>query len=320
MKPQKLFLLLAAACALNTSVWAQNYPTQPIKLVVPFPPGGLIDNVARIISPKLSAALKQPVVIDNKPGQGGNIGADAVAKAAGDGYTLLLASPSVTISPNIYKSLPYKPADLAPIAFMGSVPNVLVANNDVKAKTTQELIDVLKRSPGRMNYASNGVGTSLHLSGELFKILTQSYVVHIPYRGSAAAMTGLQAGEVHYMFDNLPPALPQIKAGRVKALAVTTDVRSPALPDVPTLKELGLRQFDVAAWFGIMAPANTPERITKRLEAELEKLGKDPEVVAAFERQGISVKHKGQTALARHINDERNTWKTVVEYSKISAD
>lgn len=315
---KKTILLLGLSLAIG--VCAQTYPTQPIKLVVPFPPGGLIDNVARIVAPKLSAALKQPVIIDNKPGQGGNIGADVVAKANADGYTLLLASPSVTISPNIYKTLPYKPTDLAPIGYMGNVPNVLVVNNDVKAKTSGELVELVRRNPGRMNYASNGVGTSLHLSGELYKILSLSYVVHIPYRGSAAAMTGLQAGEVHFMFDNLPPALPQIKAGRVRALAVTTDTRSPSLPDVPTLKELGMRQFDVAAWFGLMAPAGTPERVMKRLEAEAEKLTKDPEVIAAFERQGINVKFKGTSDFSKHIRDERNTWKTVTEYAKITAE
>jgi tripartite-type tricarboxylate transporter receptor subunit TctC len=147
-----------------------------------------------------------------------------------------------------------------------------------------------------------------------------SYVVHIPYRGSAAAMTGLQAGEVHFMFDNLPPALPQIKAGRVRALAVTTDTRAPSLPDVPTLKELGMRQFDVAAWFGLMAPNGTPDRVLKRLETEAERLTKDPEVIAAFERQGINVKYKGATDFTKHLRDERNTWKTVTEYAKITAE
>ena len=283
---KKLLLLLGALLASAALTgWTQTYPTKPLRLVVPFPPGGLIDNMARLLAPRLAQELGQPVVIDNKPGAGGNIGAAEVARAAADGYTLLMASPPLTISPTLYKVLPYKPEQIVPVALMGQVPNVLFVKPG-SIGSVQQLLEKARAQPGRLNYASNGNGTSLHLSAELFKSSTNTFITHIPYRGAAAGITAVLAGEVDIMFDNLPSAIGQIQAGTLKALAVTTTRRSKALPDVPTLVESGLADFDVSAWFGLAAPVGTPAAVMMRLEQALDKVGRQPEVTAAMLRQG----------------------------------
>ena len=247
--------LLAVSPFLATTASAQTWPTRPIKLVVPFPPGGLIDNMARLVAPKLALELGQPIVIDNKPGAGGNLGAAEAARAAADGYTLLMASPPLTISPALYSKLPYKPEQIAPVALLGRVPNVLMVNPASGINTVAELTALAKSKPGQLNYASNGQGTSLHLSAELYKSQSGAFVTHIPYRGAAAGLTGLMAGEVNMMFDNLPSALGLINGGKLKALAVTTPQRSSALPGVPTMEEAGVKGYQVFAWFGLAAPA-----------------------------------------------------------------
>ncbi len=237
----------AALLALPLMAGAQAWPARPIRLVVPFPPGGLVDTMARLIGPRLAQELGQPVVIDNKPGAGGNLGAAEVARAMPDGYTVLMASPPLTISPALYATLPYRPEQIVPIGLIGRVPNVLLVNPKSGINTVADLIARAKKTPGQLNYASNGNGTSLHLSAELFKTTTGTFITHIPYRGAAQAVTGLMAGEVDLMFENLPSVLGQIQGGGVKALAVTTRQRSKALPGVPTLIESGLADFDVSA-------------------------------------------------------------------------
>jgi tripartite-type tricarboxylate transporter receptor subunit TctC len=248
-------------------VHAQDWPSRPIHLVVPYAPGGPVDLSARLVAPKLQQSLGQPVVVENKPGAGGNIGADFVAKSAPDGYTLVMGAIAThAINPALYKDLPYDPVrDFRHIALLVQVPNVLVINNDLPARSVAELIALAKRQPGKLDFASGSTGSTGHLAGELFKQMTGTYMVHIPYKGSAPAVSDLLAGRVALMFDNLASALPNIQAGKVRALAVTTIRRSSFVPDLPTLDESGLKGFDMTTWWGLMAPAKTPEAAVQRL-------------------------------------------------------
>ena len=314
-------LLTCTLLLLSASVFAQsNYPDKPIKLVVPFPPGGLIDNVARLISPALSAQLGQAIVIENKPGAGGNLGAADVARAAPDGYTLLMASPPLSISPALYTKLPYKPSSIEPIAIFGLLPNVLLVNPDSGINSVADLVKRAKANPGKMNYASNGNGTSLHLSAEMLKSQAGIYVVHIPYRGSAAANVGLVSKDVEFMFDNLPPSLGLIKGGKLKPLAVTTSTRNPALPDVPTMQEAGFPNFQVAAYFGIAAPTGLPPAITAKLEADIKKVIGQKEVANSLVKLGATVDFMSSNKAAEFIKSDAARWRKVVEYAKITMD
>jgi tripartite-type tricarboxylate transporter receptor subunit TctC len=297
---------------------AQAWPAKPIRLVVPFPPGGLIDIMARLVAPKLAQELGQPVVIDNKPGAGGNLGAAEVARAPADGYTLLMASPPLTISPALYPSMPYKPEQIAPVGLVGRVPNVLLVNPKSGINSVAELIARAKRQPGRMNYASNGNGTSLHLSAELLKSSTGTFITHIPYRGAAAAVTALMAGEIDMMFENLPSVLGQIQGGAVKALAVTTKQRSKALPAVATLAELGFPDFDVSSWYGLAAPAGMPAALVASLEQALQKLMRDPEIIKAMESRGADLGFLGAAAMGSFMAADAAKWKRVAEFAKIT--
>lgn len=299
---------------------AQAWPTRPIKLVVPFPPGGLIDNMARLIGPKLSNELGQPIVIDNKPGAGGNLGAAEAARAAADGYTLLMASPPLTISPALYSKLPYKPEQIAPVALLGRVPNVLMVHPTSGINSVAELTALAKSKPGQLNYASNGQGTSLHLSAELYKSQSGAFVTHIPYRGAAAAQTGLMATEVNMMFDNLPSALGLIKGGKLKALAVTTPMRSSALPDVPTMEEAGMKGFQVFSWFGVAAPAGLPAPIQQKLEQALERVANMPEVKAAMLKSGAEPAWANSQGLASFMQADTAKWKNVAAFANIKLD
>jgi len=313
------------ACAVLPLTWthpasAQAWPARPIRLVVPFPPGGLIDNMARLIGPRLSQELGQPVVIDNKPGAGGNLGAGDASRAAADGYTLLMASPPLTINPALYKKLPYQPEQIAPLGLLGRVPNVLMVNPNSGIQSVAELSARIKARPGQLNYASNGQGTSLHLSAELYKSKGGLFITHIPYRGAAAAMTALMANEVDMMFDNLPSALGQIQAGKLKALAVTTPQRSSVLPQVPTMAEAGLAGYQVSAWFGLAAPAGLPAPVQARLEQALERIAKQPEVMAALQKQGAEPSWLDGKGLASFMQADTAQWKTVADYARIQLD
>ena len=308
-------LLLAAPLSM-----AQAWPARPIRLVVPFPPGGLIDNMARLVGNRLAQELGQPVVIDNKPGAGGNVGAAEVARAPADGYTLLMASPALTISPAVYKNLPYQPSQLAPVALLGRVPNVLLVNPASGIGKVQDLVSRAKAKPGQLNYASNGNGTSLHLSAELFKRRSETFITHVPYRGSAAAITALLSGEVDMMFDNLPSAIGQIQAGKLRALAVTTAQRSTALPDVPTLAEAGMDGFNVSAWFGVAAPAGLPAPVATRLADALQKVVQQPEVAAAMQRQGADPAFMDAASATAALNADAAQWKQVAAFAKIQLD
>ena len=313
-------LIAAAALLASPALRAQTWPDRPLRLVVPFPPGGLIDNMARLIAPRLQASLGQTVVVDNKPGVGGNLGAADVARAAPDGYTLLMAAAPVTISPAIRKTMPYKPEQLAPVALLGRVPNVLLVNPASGINSVADLVARERRRPGQMNYASNGFGTSLHLSAELLKAVSGSFVTHIPYRGAAAAVTALIAGEVDFAFENLPSALGQVQGGRVKALAVTTATRSRALPDVPTMQEQGMADFEVSAWYGVAAPAGLPAAVSERLQTALRQAVADAEVAAAMARVGADVGFLDASATARFWAADTAQWKRVAAFANISID
>jgi len=299
---------------------AQSWPARPIKLVVPFPPGGLIDNMARLVAPKLAQELGQPIVIDNKPGAGGNLGATEAARAGADGYTLLMASPPLTISPALYSKLPYKPEQIVPIGLLGRVPNVLVVNPASGIQSVAELSARIQAKPGQLNYASNGQGTSLHLSAELYKSQAGLFVTHIPYRGAAAGLTAVMADEVSLMFDNLPSALGLINGGKLKALAVTTPQRSSALPNVPTMEEAGVKGYQVFAWFGLAAPAGLPAAVQQKIEQALERVAQQAEVKAAIQKAGAEPTWVNAQGMANFMQTDMAQWKKVAAFAKITLD
>ncbi len=310
-------MLGLAALGAGASAFAQAWPTRPVRLVVPFPPGGLIDNMARLIGPRLAQELGQPVVIENKPGAGGNLGASEVARATPDGYTILMSSPPLTISPALYPRLPYRPEQLVPVGLLGRVPNVLVVNPASGIQSVADLTARAKGRPGQLNYGSNGQGTSLHLSAELYKSMAGVFITHIPYRGAAAAQTALIADEVQMMFDNLPSVLGLIQGGRLRALAVTTPQRSGVLPQVPTLEEAGLRGYQVSAWFGLAAPAGVPAPVLQRLEQALERVGQNAEVRSAMQRAGADPVWLNAQAKATFMKADAAQWKKVADFAKI---
>jgi len=311
-----ILLCLAAA-----AVSAQGFPSRTVTIVVPYPPGGLIDLVARIIQPKLQAELGQPVVVENRSGAGGNVGAESVVRAAPDGYTLLLANPSLGLSKHIYPKLAYRPLeDLVYIGQYGTVPNVLVVRPDLPVKSVAELIDYARRNPGKLNYASNGYGTSPQMSMELFKSMTGTFILHIPYRGSGPAVASLLAGETDLMFDNLPPVLPQIKAGKMRPLAVTGRERSSVVPDLPTLDESGLKGYEVTAWFGLAAPAGTPRDVVLRLNQALNRVTADPQVRDSLVARGATVIQGTPEAFHAFVRAESEKWAPVVKRAGIVAD
>lgn len=265
---------LAALSLMPISASAQTYPVRPIRLIVGFPPGGINDLVARIVGQSVSESLGQPIVIENRPGAGGTIGANAVAKADPDGYTLLLASVSnLAMAPSQYKSLAYDPIkDFAPVALVAASPNIMVVPNDSPIRSVPDLIALAKKQPGSMNYASAGNGTSNHLTVELLKTMAGIDLVHVPYRGDAPGMTDVLAGRIQMMFPTLPVALPQIKAGALRAIAVSSPKRSELVPDIPTVAESGsLPEFSVSVWVGILAPAGTSPEIVSKLNTEIHK-------------------------------------------------
>lgn len=323
MDRRALIILLSALGAegfLASSATAQAWPARPIRLVVPFPPGGLIDQMARLLGPRLSQELGQPVIVDNKPGAGGNLGASEVARATADGYTLLMASPPLTINPALYAKLPYDPRALAPIGLLGRVPNVLVVNAGPGVQSVAELTARARAQPGQMNYGSNGNGTSLHLSAELYKSLTGTQVVHVAFRGAAAGLAAVMGGEVNFMFDNLPSALGLIQGGKLRALAVTTPQRSSALPQVPTMQEAGVPGYQVFAWFGLAAPAGLPAAVQQRLEGSLERISRQEELRAAMLKAGAEPTWLDAQATGAFMQADTAQWRRVAEFAKIALD
>jgi tripartite-type tricarboxylate transporter receptor subunit TctC len=283
-------LLAAAGLFTALQACAQAFPSRPITIIVPYPPGGLIDLVARALQPPFQAELGQPVVVENHAGAGGNVGAEIVARAAPDGHTLLLANPSLAISPTLYRKLNYRPIeDFAYVGRYGSVPNVLVVHPSLPVKTVQELIAYARKNPGKLNYGSPGYGTSPQLSSELFKTMSNTFIVHIPFRGAGPAIAAILAGEIEMMIDNIPPQVPLIKSGRVRALAVTSLKRVNVLPDVPTMDEIGLKGYEIVSFFGLAARAGTPRDSVLKLNAALNKSSREPKLREVLESRGATV-------------------------------
>ena len=278
----------AVMIAAAIPAFAQSWPAKPVRIVVPYPPGGPVDVSARLLAPKLQEALGQPFLVENKPGAGGNIGADFIAKSAPDGYTIGMGAIAThAINPAMFPNLPYDPIkDFRHLALVVQVPNVLVVNMDLPVRSVAELIAYAKARPGKLDFASGSTGSTGHLAGELFKQMTGTYMVHIPYKGAPPAVVDLLAGRVHLMFDNLASALPNVKAGRLRSLAVTTLKRSPSLPDLPTLDESGLKGFDMTTWWGLMGPAKLPPEVVQRLSAEILKAMDAPDVKERLRAMG----------------------------------
>lgn len=312
----------ALLCIAASIAHAQNYPNKPVRMVVPFPPGGTTDILARAVGQKLSEAWGQLVVIDNRPGAGGNIGTDIVAKSAPDGYTLLMGTVGThSINQSLYGKLPFDPIkDFAPVTLVASVPNVLVVNSTVEAKSVKELIALAKSKPGQLTFASSGNGTSIHLAGELFKAMTGTAMLHIPYKGSAPAITDLLGGQTNMMFDNLPSAMPHIKSGKLRALGVTSVNRSPALPDTPTIAETGIGGYDASSWFGVLAPAGTPKEVVAKIHADIVKALSAPDIKERLSSQGAEPVGNTPEQFSQHIRTESLKWAKVVKDSGAKVD
>ena len=315
-------VLVAVATVSPAVANAQAYPTRPIRLVVPFPAGGSLDVVARAIGQKLTEAWGQPVVIDNRPGAGGNIGADLVAKSAPDGYTILESALSThAVNVSLYAKMPYDPIkDFAPITLVAVTPNVLVLNASYPVNSVPELLTYARANPGKLSFGSGSNGSAGHLAGELFKTEAGVDMVHIPYKGGAPAMQALLAGDTQLMFDNLANSAAQLKAGKLKALAVTTAKRSSLMPELPTLSETGLPGFDIYTWWGFMAPAGTPKEIIAKWNAEVTRILNSPEMRAFFAQQGAEPAPASPEQFAALIRSEISKYAKIVKQSGAKVD
>lgn len=313
-----LFAPVAGALAAESP---QNYPARPIRIVVPQSPGGTTDLTARLIAPQLADRLGQSVVVDNRPGAGSLVGTELVAKATPDGYTLLIIASSFSINPSMYSKLPFDPVrDFAPVTLLSWYPNVLVVHPSVPANSVRELIALAKAKPGTLNYASGGTGTGTHLSAELFKTTAGISAVHVAYKGGGPANNAVVAGEVQYMFATIASVLPIVKAGRLRALAVTSARRSPAAPDLPSMAEAGLAGYDERTWNGLLAPARTPPAIVNKLSAEVAALLKSPETRERLAAQGAEPGGNRPAEFAAIIKSEIAKWARVVREAGIKHD
>jgi tripartite-type tricarboxylate transporter receptor subunit TctC len=318
---RRLVVALALACGFAAAAHAQSWPSKPIRYIVPFPPGGATDILARSIADKLGPALGQPVIVENRAGAAGNLGTELAAKAAPDGYTILMVTVAQSISETLYAKLGYNlMRDLAPVILVARVPNVMVVHPSVPARSVKEFIDYARANPGKINFASSGSGTSIHMSGELFKLLTGVDIVHIPYKGSAAALVDLIGGQVSVMFDNLPPSMPHIRGGKLRPLAITTTTRYPTLPDLPTMVEAGVPGYESSSWFGIMVPAGTPKDVVARLNAEVRKIMALPDVRERFDQQGAIASPGTPEDFDGFIRAEIAKWGKVVKASGAKVD
>lgn len=301
---------------------ADTYPNKPIRLIIPFPPGGATDIVGRLVAKYLGDAFKQPVMVDNKPGAGAAVGAEIVARSAPDGYTLFVGSPSsLTINQSLYDNLPYKPAtDFVPISVVANTPGVLAVHPIVPAQNLRELIALAKSKPGKMTYASSGNGNFQHLVAELFKGKVGIDVLHVPYKGSAPALADTVSGQVDMILDVVPSAAPLIQSGKLRALAVTTTQRSELLPDVPTLDELGITGFDSSSWYAIVAPTGTPPAILDKLAAEIARMVKMPEMHAELLKLGAAPVGNTPAEAKAFINAEAARWGALIRTNNIKPD
>ena len=309
------FAFFAASLA-AAAAQAQTWPSKPVRYVVPFPPAGATDITARIIADKISAPLGQSVVVENRPGAAGNVGSEFVAKSAPDGYTMLQVTVAQSISATLYAKLNYDlEKDLAPAAMVALVPNVMIVNPSLPAKSVVEFIALAKAKPGKINFASSGSGTSIHMSAEMFKMLTGVDIVHVPYKGSGPALADLLGGQVDVMFDNLTSSIGHIRGGKLRALAVTTVTRYPELPDVPTMQEAGVAGYEATAWFGIMVPKGTPREIAMRINGEVNKALAQVDVKEKLAQQGALARSWTPEEFGSFIHNEIVKWAKVVKAS-----
>jgi tripartite-type tricarboxylate transporter receptor subunit TctC len=317
---------VAVASALSLAPLAAQaqaaYPSKPITIIVPFSAGGTTDILARVVGQFMSTDLGQPVVVDNRAGAGGNIGGQAAARATPDGYTIFMGTVGThAINQALYKKMPFDPIkDFAPLSRVAMVPNLLVANPSQPYKNVKELIAYAKANPGKVNFGSSGAGSSIHLSGELFKQMAGVDMQHVPYRGSAPAVSDLLGGQISIMFDNMPSAIPHVKGGKLRPLAVTTAKRSPALPDVPTIAESGVPGYEATSWFGLLAPAGTPAPVIAKLNASILKALANPEVKKKLAEQGAEAAGEKPEQFAAFIVAETAKWGKVVKESGATAD
>ncbi len=322
MRPSVRAVIGACLLCVAHLAFAQGYPAKPVKIVAGFPPGGAADLLARVMADKLAAAMGQPFVVENRPGAGGTIGADAVAKAAPDGYTLLLAvTASQTIAPSIYKSLPYDSAkDFKPVALVATIPVTLVVHPAVPATTARELVAVAKAAASPMQFASSGSGAIPHLAGELFQLSQGVKLVHVPYKGAPLAMSDLLSGRVQLMFDNLPTVLGHIRSGKLRALAVAGAKRARALPDLPTLAEAGIPNVEVGSWFGVLAPGATPDTVVGALSREIAKAVAADDAKARMDAMGAEPAYLAPDEFAKLIRADTEKWAKLVKATGARAD
>lgn len=325
LQRRQLIQACAIAIGLGLSAGAfgqQAWPTKPISLVVPFPAGGTTDVLARALADKLSQSLGQPVVVESRPGAGATLGADYVAKARPDGYTLLMGAVHHTIATSVYKKLPYDfQKDLAPITTVAMVPNVLVVNAaNTTARNVAELVALAKASPNGLAYGSNGNGTAQHLIGTQFQASTGTELLHVPYKGSGPLTTDLLGGQIAMSFDTITPVLQHIQSGKLRALAVTTAKRSSVLPNVPTLEEAGLKGFDIGTWFGVLAPAATPRDVLTRLNTEMVKIIRSPDFIRRMQAVGAEALGGTPQEMARQISEETAKFAILVKEGKVAID
>lgn len=312
---------LAALAALPMAAHAQAWPNKTIKLVVPFPPGGGTDTFARPLAAKLSQQLGQQVIIDNRGGAGGTIGADVVAKSPPDGYTFLVGAVHHTVAVSVYKKLPYDlDKDLAPVTGVAYVPDVIVVNPKVPAKSIAELIAYSKANPNKVNYGSSGNGTTRHLAGDIFNRMTGTSMQHVPYKGSGPAMTALLGGEIDLIFEGLGSAASHIRAEKIRALAVTSPKRSPAFPEIPTMAEAGVPGFESLSWYGIWAPAGTPVAILERMQAEVKAALASPELAGIWKQQGADPGGEPRAQFGAYVRAETEKWGKVARDLKVTVD
>jgi tripartite-type tricarboxylate transporter receptor subunit TctC len=315
-------LAAGAAAAQGNTAAAAPYPIKPIRLVVPFTPGGSTDILARAIGLELGKAWGQPVVIDNVPGAGGSLGADKVAKASADGYTLLMGHiGTLAVNPSLYPALPYDPVrSFAPVAWVARVPNVLVVNPQVAARSVKELVALAKSRPGQLNYGSGGNGSAANLATEYFKLQTGTSLLHIPYRGTAPAINDLIGGQIQVLFTGAPAVLSQIRNGQLRALAVSSPQRLPALPELPTVAEAGYRDFEADQWYGVVAPAGTPREIVAKLNTQINLSLNAPELKARLSSEGAVATPTTPEAFGKHIASEIARWKPVIQSGRVKTD
>jgi tripartite-type tricarboxylate transporter receptor subunit TctC len=310
--------LLAAFLLLSSGLAAAQYPSRPVKLVVPFPPAGATDVVGRLVAAKLSERLGQSVVVDNKPGAGGSIGSDLVAKSPPDGYTLLIATSSTHSIGPVLQKLPYDPIkDFAPITHVANVPNVLVVSPTLPVGSVKELVALAKSKPGQLNFASSGVGTIVHLNGELFKLISGTDIVHVPYKGTALSIPDVASGNVAMLFDSLASVMPHVKSGKVKPLAVNAAKRQALLPDVPTLAEAGMPQFDRYTWFGMFAPAGTPPEVVARVQREVVAALQAPDLLERFAAVGAEPVGSTPAEFVERIRSDAARWSEVIRKADV---